>query len=64
MDSQPYIIKGECSMFGLGFGQICLVLFFLWYGLAAFVPALNTDMWKKVGAVLALLFAVLALVKM
>lgn len=51
-------------MFGLSFSQICLVLFFLWYGLAAFVPALNTDMWKKVGAVLALLFAVLALVKM
>lgn len=36
-------------------------LFFLWFGLAAFVPALNTDMFKKVGAVLALLYAVLSL---
>lgn len=39
-------------------GQWALMLFFLWYGLAAFVPALNTDMFKKVGAVLALVFAV------
>ena len=38
-----------------------LILFFLWYGLAAFVPALNTDMFKKVAAVLALLIAVTAL---
>ena len=29
------------------------MLFFLRYGLAAFVPALNTDMFKKIGAVLA-----------
>ena len=28
-------------------------LFFIWYGLAAFVPALNTDMFKKVGGGLA-----------
>lgn len=33
----------------------CTALFFLWYGLAAFVSALNTDMFKKIGAVLALL---------
>ncbi|MEW6029419.1 MAG: hypothetical protein AB1554_08045 [Chloroflexota bacterium] len=32
----------------------CIALFFLWYGLAAFVSALNTDMFKKIGAVLAL----------
>ena len=32
----------------------CTALFFLWFGLAAFVPALNTDMFKKVGGVLAL----------
>ena len=51
-------------MFGLGFSQICLVLFFLWYGLAEFVPALKTSMWMKVAAVLALLFAVLTLLKM
>jgi len=43
--------------------QVCLVLFFLWYGLAAFIPALDTDMWKKVGAVLALLFVVLTLIQ-
>ncbi len=42
-------------------GAWALALFFLWYGLAAFIPALNTDMFKKVGAVLALIFAVLAL---
>ena len=37
------------------------VLFFIWYGLAAFVPALNTDMFKKVGAVLALVAGVFGL---
>ena len=35
-------------------GAWCIALFFIWYGLAAFVAALNTDMFKKVGAVLAL----------
>ena len=39
----------------------CTVLFFLWYGLAAFVPALNTDMFKKVGAGLALVAGVFGL---
>jgi len=42
-------------------GAWALMLFFLWYGLAAFVPALNTDMFKKVGGVLALIYAVVAL---
>ena len=32
----------------------CVWLFFLWYGLSAFIPALNSDMFKKLGAVLAL----------
>jgi len=44
----------------------CTALFFLWYGLAAFVPALNTDMFKKIGAVLALIvgiFGIIALLK-
>jgi len=60
MDGQNPFIKGECEMtFPKLFSVWCLILFFLWYGLAAFVPALNTDMWKKVGAVLALLVAVL-----
>jgi len=36
-------------------------LFFLWYGLKAFVPALNTDMFRKVGAVLAILVGIKAL---
>ena len=36
-------------------GAWCIALFFVWYGLAAFVPALNTDMFRKIGAVLALL---------
>jgi hypothetical protein len=46
------------------FSTVCLVLFFLWYGLSAFVPALKTEMFEKIGAVLALLFAVLTLVSM
>jgi len=46
------------------FSTICLVLFFLWYGLAEFVPMFQGDMWKKVAAVLALLFVVLTLLKM
>ena len=33
-------------------------LFFLWYGLRAFVPMLATDMFKKVGAVLAILVGI------
>ena len=37
----------------------CMALFFLWYGLAAFVPALNSDMFRKVGAVLAVIVGVL-----
>jgi len=32
----------------------CTALFFLWYGLASFVPALNTDLFKKIGGVFAL----------
>jgi len=40
----------------------CLILFFLWYGLSAFVSALNTDMFKKIGAVLALGFVVFSLI--
>ena len=36
----------------------CMALFFLWYGLAAFVPALNSDMFRKVGAVLAIIVGV------
>lgn len=42
----------------------CLWLFFLWYGLAAFVPALSTDMFKKIGAVLALGFVIFNLLGM
>ena len=39
----------------------CFALFFLWYGLAAFVPALNSDMFRKIGAVLALIVGVVSL---
>ena len=42
----------------------CLILFFLWYGLAAFVPALNTDMFKKISAVLALGFVLFSFLGM
>jgi hypothetical protein len=37
----------------------CLWLFFLWYGLTAFVPALSND--RRVGAVLALAFVLFSL---
>lgn len=37
-----------------------VALFFLWYGLAAFVAALNTDMFRKIGAVLALIAGLLS----
>ena len=40
----------------------CIALFFIWFGLAAFVPALNTDMFKKIGAVLALVGGVISLI--
>jgi len=46
------------------FSTFVLVLFFLWYGLAEFVPMLKTPMWMKVAAVLALLFVVLTLIQM
>jgi hypothetical protein len=42
-------------------GLWATALFFLWYGLAEFVPALATDMFKKVGAVLALIIGVITL---
>jgi hypothetical protein len=42
-------------------GAWAIALFFIWYGLAAFVAALNTDMFRKVGAVLALVGGVLSL---
>jgi hypothetical protein len=48
----------------MSFSTICLVLFFLWYGLSEFVPALKSDMFMKVGAVLAILVAVLTVIKM
>jgi hypothetical protein len=38
-----------------------MALFFLWYGLSAFVPALNTDMFKKIGAVLAIIVGAITL---
>jgi hypothetical protein len=56
--------KESVNMMGWTFAQIVLVLFFLWYGLAEFIPALKTDMWMKVAAVLALLFVVLSLIHM
>ena len=63
MDSQN-LLKESDTMMGWTFATIVLVLFFLWYGLAEFIPALKTEMWMKVAAVLALLFVVLSLIKM
>ena len=42
--------------------QIAMFLFFLWYGLSAFIPALKSDMFMKIGAVLALLIAFFILI--
>ncbi len=46
------------------FSTFVLVLFFLWYGLAEFVPMFQGSMWKKIAAILALLFVVLTLLSM
>jgi hypothetical protein len=64
VDGQNPLKESVTMLMGWSFSTIVLVLFFLWYGLAEFVPALNTDMWKKVAAVLALLFVVLSLIHM
>ncbi|HNC08221.1 MAG TPA: hypothetical protein PLX14_05915 [Anaerolineales bacterium] len=32
----------------------CIWLFFLWYGLSVFIPALNKDLFRKISGVLAL----------
>lgn len=45
-------------------GAWAMALFFLWFGLAAFVPALNTDMFKKIGAVLAIIVGVVNLLSL
>ena len=42
----------------------CLWLFFLWYGLAAFVTALSTDTFRKVSGILALGFVLFNLLGM
>jgi hypothetical protein len=42
----------------------CIWLFFLWYGLAAFVPALGTDTFRKIGAIFALGFFIFNLLGM
>ena len=64
MDGQNPLKESVTMFMGWSFSTIVLVLFFLWFGLAEFVPALNTAMWKKVAAVLALLFVVLSLIHM
>jgi len=57
--------KGECKMNLPDTLTVwSLWLFFLWYGLAAFIPALNTDTFRKVGGVLALAFVLFSLLGM
>jgi len=36
----------------------CTILFFLWFGLKKFIPALDKDMFSTIGAILALAAAV------
>lgn len=57
-DNQTQLIQGDCKMATLAAWFVAL--FFLWYGLAAFVAALNTDMFRKIGAVLALIAGLLS----
>jgi hypothetical protein len=60
LDSQTLIYsKGECEMAMLA--QWATVLFFLLYGLAAFVPAMSGDTFRKVTAVLALVAGIVGL---
>jgi len=42
-------------------GLLFTALFFLWFGLKTFIPALNSDMFQKAGAVLAILVGIKAL---
>lgn len=51
--------KGECEMATIA--AWCTALFFLWWGLSAFVPALATDTFRKVGAVLALIVGIVGI---
>ena len=34
------------------------IIFFLWYGLKTFIPALNKDFFQTLGAVIALIVAI------
>ena len=40
------------------FADWCLIVFFLWFGLKSFIPALNKDIFQTLGAVLALAIAI------
>ncbi len=42
-------------------GEWAFLLFFLWFGLSAFISALNTSTFKKIGAVLAIIVGVVKL---
>jgi purine-cytosine permease-like protein len=53
---------GECKMkMPTTISGWCLWLFFLWYGLGAFIPALMAGIFPMVGGILALGYAVFAL---
>jgi len=39
------------------FADWCLIIFFLWFGLKNFIPALNKDLFQTLVAVLALAVA-------
>ena len=56
---KTHITQGDCEMATLA--AWCTALFFLWYGLAAFIPALNSDLFRKIGAVLALIVGLVGL---
>jgi VIT1/CCC1 family predicted Fe2+/Mn2+ transporter len=59
LDSQTLSSKGECQMkMQNKISNWCLVLFFLWYGLGAFVPSLMAAPVTYIGALLALGVAV------
>lgn len=57
LDKASPFRKGENAMDLSIVADWCLVLFFLWYGLKQFIPALNKGVFVALGGVVALAVA-------
>ena len=53
-----FLTKGEFEMDWSTIADYFTITFFLWYGLKGFISALGSDMFMKVGSVVALIAAV------